>query len=75
MQHRLIALINTRVGSALFRCDDAPGGSLAIDVHVEHQPERVTTDQHATRAIRQGLGRKVRHRTSQHLNNRIEQDH
>ncbi len=44
---------------------------------VGHQPERVTTDKHAAypRAIRRAMGRKVRHRTSQYLNNRIEQDH
>ncbi len=44
---------------------------------VGHKPDRVTTDKHASyrRAIRQVLGRKVRHRTSQYLNNRIEQDH
>src|SRR3954470_21239639 len=40
-------------------------------------PSRVTTDAHDSypRAIRAELGRKVRHRTSQYLNNRIEQDH
>jgi len=44
---------------------------------VGHKPERVTTDKHASyrRVIRQIIGRKVRHRTSQYLNNRIEQDH
>ncbi|MHB8629095.1 MAG: IS6 family transposase [Aggregatilineales bacterium] len=44
---------------------------------VGHKPERVTTDKHAAypRAIRRILGRKVLHRTSQYLNNRIEQDH
>ena len=44
---------------------------------VGHKPERVTTDKHASyrRAIRRILGRKVLHRTSQYLNNRIEQDH
>ena len=44
---------------------------------VGHKPERVTTDKHAAypRAIRRVLGRKVLHRTSQYLNNRIEQDH
>jgi len=46
-------------------------------VTVGHKPERVTTDKHAAypRAIRRVLGRKVLHRTSQYLNNRIEQDH
>jgi putative transposase len=40
-------------------------------------PERVTTDGHNSypRAIRSTLGRNVRHRTSVHLNNRLEQDH
>lgn len=40
-------------------------------------PDRVTTDGHDSypRAIRTELGRKVRHRTSRYLNNRIEQDH
>src|SRR5436305_5191574 len=40
-------------------------------------PDRVTTDGHDSykRAIRTELGRGVRHRTSRHLNNRIEQDH
>jgi len=44
---------------------------------VGYKPERVTTDKHASyrRAIRRSLGRKVLHRTSQYLNNRIEQDH
>jgi putative transposase len=44
---------------------------------VGHKPERVTTDKHAAypRAIRRSLGRTVLHRTSQYLNNRIEQDH
>ena len=41
------------------------------------RPDRVTTDGHGSypRAIRSVLGKKVRHRTSAHLNNRIEQDH
>ena len=40
-------------------------------------PERVTTDAHKAypRAIRRVLGRKVKHRTSRYLNNRIEQYH
>jgi len=40
-------------------------------------PDRVTTDGHDSypRAIRSVLGRKVRHRTSRYLNNRLEQDH
>src|ERR671921_318977 len=40
-------------------------------------PDRVTTDGHNSypRAIRTGLGRGVRHRTSRYLNNRLEQDH
>ena len=40
-------------------------------------PDRVTTDGHNSypRAIRSTLGRKVRHRTSVYLNNRLEQDH
>jgi transposase-like protein len=40
-------------------------------------PDRVTTDGHDSypRAIRTGLGRRVRHRTSRYLNNRLEQDH
>lgn len=40
-------------------------------------PERVTTDGHDSypRAIRRILGRKVEHRTSRYLNNRLEQDH
>jgi putative transposase len=40
-------------------------------------PDRVTTDGHDSypRAIRTGLGRGVRHRTSAYLNNRLEQDH
>ncbi len=40
-------------------------------------PDRVTTDGHDgyPRAIRAGLGRRVRHRTSRCLNNRLEQDH
>ncbi len=44
---------------------------------VGHKPERVTTDKRAEyrRAVRRSLGRKVLHRTSQYLDNRIEQDH
>ena len=44
---------------------------------VGHKPERVTTDGHDAypRAIRRAVGRKVVHRTSQYLNNRLEQDH
>ena len=47
-----------------------------VDV-VERKPQRVTTDTHPPyrRAIRWILGRKVRHRCNQYLNNRIEQDH
>ncbi len=44
---------------------------------VGHAPERVTTDGHIAypRAIHRILGRKVVHRTSRYLNNRMEQDH
>jgi putative transposase len=40
-------------------------------------PDRVTTDGHDSypRAIRPELGKRVRHRTSAYLNNRLEQDH
>src|ERR1700744_5885572 len=40
-------------------------------------PARVTTDGHDSypRAIRSTLGDGVKHRTSRHLNNRLEQDH
>jgi putative transposase len=40
-------------------------------------PDRVTTDGHGAypRAIRSTLGRRVLHRTSAYLNNRLEQDH
>src|SRR4051794_37830610 len=40
-------------------------------------PDRVTTDGHDSypRAIRAVLGTGVRHRNSQYLNNRLEQDH
>src|SRR6201997_4527017 len=40
-------------------------------------PDRVTTDGHDAypRAIRTELGSRVRHRTNQYLNNRLEQDH
>ena len=40
-------------------------------------PDRVTTDGHGSypRAIRSTLGRRVEHRTSAYLNNRLEQDH
>ena len=40
-------------------------------------PDRVTTDGHDSypRAIRTELGKRVRHRTSRYLNNRLEQDH
>ncbi len=42
-----------------------------------HKPTRVTTDGYDTypRAIRRVLGRKLVHRTSRYLNNRMEQDH
>ena len=42
-----------------------------------HKPLRLTTDQHPAyrKAIRWILGRKVLHRQSRYLNNRIEQDH
>lgn len=44
---------------------------------VGHKPTKVTTDGHDSypRAIRRILGRKVVHRTSRYLNNRMEQDH
>ncbi len=44
---------------------------------VGHAPERVTTDGHDSypRAIREILGKDVRHRTNTYLNNRLEQDH
>jgi DDE domain len=40
-------------------------------------PDRVTTDGHDAypQAIRIELGKRVRHRTSRYLNNRLEQDH
>ena len=40
-------------------------------------PDRVTTDGHNSypRAIRSELGKRVRHRTSRYLNNKLEQDH
>jgi putative transposase len=40
-------------------------------------PDRVTTDEHDSypRAIRTTLGEGVRHRDSQYLNNRLEEDH
>ncbi len=43
----------------------------------ERKPLRITTDAHPAyrRAIRWIVGRKVRHRCNQYLNNRIEQDH
>ena len=44
---------------------------------VGHTPEKVTTDGHDAypRAIRETLGSEVHHRTSQYMNNRMEQDH
>ena len=47
-----------------------------VDV-AQRKPQRVTTDQHPPyrRAIRWILGRKVRHRCSQYLNNLAEQSH
>jgi transposase-like protein len=44
---------------------------------VGQAPQKVTTDKHGSypRAIRETLGPTVRHRTSQYLNNVIEQDH
>jgi transposase-like protein len=44
---------------------------------VGHAPKKVTTDGHDAypRAIRETLGEQVIHRCSQHMNNRIEQDH
>jgi len=48
----------------------------ALDV-VGHQPDRVTTDGYDVypKAIEDELGEKVTHRTSQYLNNGLEQDH
>jgi putative transposase len=48
----------------------------ATDV-VGHRPTKITTDGHHSypRAIRRILGRKVAHRTSRYLNNRVEQAH
>ena len=53
---------------ALFRSAQAAAGMT---------PDRVTTDGHDSypRAIRTELGKRVRHRTSAYLNNRLEQDH
>jgi transposase-like protein len=50
--------------------------SCALDT-AGQAPETVTTDKHGSypRAIRETLGPTVRHRTSQYLNNVIEQDH
>jgi transposase-like protein len=44
---------------------------------VGQPPQRVTTDGHAayTRAIREVLGKTVRHRRNPYLNSRLEQDH
>ena len=44
---------------------------------VGHKPNKVTTDGHDSypRAIHTILGRKVQHRMSKYLNNRLEQDH
>jgi putative transposase len=44
---------------------------------VDHAPDRVTTDGHDAypRPVRRTLGRKVVHRRSRYLNNRLEQDH
>ena len=44
---------------------------------VGHAPEKVTRDGHDAypRAIRETLGPDVQHRTSRHMNNRMEQDH
>ena len=52
---------------AFFRSDKAVTGVT---------PDRVTTDGHDSypRAIRTGLGKGVRHRTSRYLNNGLEQD-
>jgi transposase-like protein len=53
---------------AFFSCALATAGQA---------PEKVITDKHGSypRAIRETLGPTVRHRTSQYLNNVIEQDH
>jgi transposase-like protein len=44
---------------------------------VGHKPEQVTTDKETSYpgAIKKVLGRKVKHRTGQYRNNRLEQDH
>ena len=43
---------------------------------VKELPKQVTTDGHSSyRAIREVLGRKIKHRCSAYLNRRIEQDH
>ena len=43
----------------------------------ENPPERATTDGHPSypRSISEVLGKSVKHRTNQYLNNMIEQDH
>jgi putative transposase len=50
-----------------------PSAKTVADVILD----RVTTDGHDSypRAIRTTLGETVQHRTSRHLNNRLEQDH
>jgi putative transposase len=42
-----------------------------------HTPEKVTTDKHpaSPKAIRKTLERRVKHRTSQYVKNRLEQEH
>lgn len=48
-----------------------------VTASVGHKPQRVTTDKQGAypRCNRQALGRNVRHHTSEHLNNYIEQHH
>ena len=61
------------------RCDRAAAKAFfrSAKVVIGVTPDRVTTDGHDSypRAIRTELGKKVRHRTSRYLNNRLEQDH
>jgi transposase-like protein len=59
----------------LYRAIDRDGN--LVDTMLSASPDRVTTDGHGSypRAIRSILGKRVRHRTSAYLNNRLEQDH
>jgi transposase-like protein len=78
--HRAIDSTGNLIDSMLSKTRDLAAAKRFFTSAKEvagQKPEQVTTDGHTSypRAIRVGLGRKVRHRTNAYLNNLIEQAH